>query len=61
MSGGYMSEGAENFKRKIILCEDKTILHKGVLTHELIHAFDDCRGKIDFSNCQQHACTEVIH
>eukprot|EP00055_Hartaetosiga_balthica_P001247 m.138182 g.138182 ORF g.138182 m.138182 type:complete len:227 (-) comp13531_c0_seq1:40-720(-) len=30
-----------------------------VMTHELIHAFDHCRGKIDFSNIEHLACTEI--
>lgn len=32
------------------------------LRHELIHAFDYCRGRnLDFSNLQHHSCTEVRH
>eukprot|EP00058_Branchiostoma_floridae_P016377 XP_002601865.1 hypothetical protein BRAFLDRAFT_75919 [Branchiostoma floridae] len=31
-----------------------------VLTHELIHAFDHCRGKVDWYNNLQHvACSEI--
>ncbi|KAK9802816.1 hypothetical protein WJX73_000295 [Symbiochloris irregularis] len=31
-----------------------------VLAHELIHAYDHCRGKdIDWTNCEHHACSEV--
>ena len=30
-----------------------------VITHELIHAFDDCRAKVDFKNIRHVACTEV--
>ena len=31
-----------------------------VVTHELIHAFDDCRaGNLDWANCAHHACSEV--
>ena len=30
------------------------------LVHELVHAFDHCRGaSIDWSNCNHHACSEV--
>lgn len=32
---------------------------ENTLVHELIHAYDFCRAKIDFDNCAQHACTEV--
>ena len=30
-----------------------------ILAHEMIHAFDDCRAGIEWSDCRQHACTEV--
>ncbi len=31
-----------------------------VLTHELIHAYDHCRGAdLDWTNCEHHACSEV--
>lgn len=30
------------------------------LVHELVHAYDHCRGaSIDWSNCNHHACSEV--
>lgn len=30
------------------------------LTHELIHAYDHCRGAdLDWTNCEHHACSEV--
>uniref|UniRef100_A0A453C830 Mitochondrial inner membrane protease ATP23 n=1 Tax=Aegilops tauschii subsp. strangulata TaxID=200361 RepID=A0A453C830_AEGTS len=30
------------------------------ITHELIHAYDDCVGKnMDWTNCAHHACSEV--
>ena len=29
------------------------------LTHELIHAFDNCRVKLEENNCGHIACTEV--
>lgn len=30
------------------------------LIHELIHAYDHCRGaNLDWSNCEHHACSEV--
>jgi inner membrane protease ATP23 len=29
------------------------------MAHELIHAIDHCRAKIDWSNCVHHACTEI--
>ena len=30
-----------------------------VMTHELIHAFDDCRAKVNFRDIKHLACTEV--
>jgi inner membrane protease ATP23 len=29
------------------------------LTHELVHAFDQCRAKARFDNLLHHACTEI--
>lgn len=29
------------------------------ITHELVHAYDDCRAKVDWSNCKHIACTEI--
>lgn len=30
------------------------------LAHELIHAYDHCRGaNVDWTNCEHHACSEV--
>ena len=30
-----------------------------VLFHEMTHAFDDCRAKVDFTKIEHLACTEV--
>jgi hypothetical protein len=30
-----------------------------VITHELIHALDHCRGKVNFSDPRHLACTEI--
>jgi hypothetical protein len=27
--------------------------------HELIHAYDICRAKVDWNNCRHYACTEI--
>lgn len=29
------------------------------LAHELVHAFDHCRFKVDWGNLRHHACSEV--
>lgn len=31
------------------------------MVHELVHAFDHCRAKVDWHNCEHHACSEVCH
>ena len=30
-----------------------------VITHELIHVYDNCRAQVDFLNIKHLACTEV--
>jgi inner membrane protease ATP23 len=30
-----------------------------IITHELIHAIDQCRAKTDWTNLRHHACTEI--
>jgi inner membrane protease ATP23 len=30
-----------------------------VLTHELIHAYDDCRSTVDWDNLEHLACSEI--
>ena len=31
----------------------------GVMAHELLHMFDNCRAKFDYRNLEHVACTEV--
>ncbi len=64
ISGGIMIDVVEGKPAvpKIVICEDKFVeieTFENTLIHELIHAYDICRAKIDFQNCVQHACTEV--
>ena len=43
-------------------CEDNLLgsrLMAQTLTHELVHAYDQCRAKINFDSCYHYACTEV--
>lgn len=47
---------------KVVLCNDKEVtqtMMDHTMAHELIHAYDQCRIKIDWSNCLHLACTEV--
>lgn len=35
---------------------------ESTIAHELIHMYDHCRFKVDWSNLRHHACSEVsIH
>ena len=48
----------------VMLCQNRTHLPtkayaESALTHELMHAFDYCRFKMDFNNVRHHACSEV--
>jgi inner membrane protease ATP23 len=48
----------------VTLCQEqvKHVTTKAVsasLTHELIHAYDNCRFNLDMSNCVHVACTEI--
>ena len=29
------------------------------LVHEAVHAYDQCRARVDWSNCVHHACSEI--
>jgi len=47
---------------QVYLCENNIYNSDNmtdVITHELIHAFDNCRAKVDFLNPRHLACTEV--
>ena len=49
-------------ENEVVLCANN-IYSEGhmtdVVTHELIHAFDHCRGKVDFKDPRHLACTEI--
>lgn len=47
---------------KIIVCEDINIYDEtfnNTVIHELIHAYDVCRAKINYNDCKQYACLEI--
>lgn len=58
VSGGFDAEASQ-----IVLCQNN--IHNQahmnqVLTHELVHAFDHCRAKVDWFNNYRHlACSEI--
>ena len=61
MSGGFTIDPSTQ-SPQIIICENEKLSRQTLedtLLHELIHAYDVCRAKIDFTQCLQHACTEV--
>lgn len=46
----------------ILLCANKLANKRhqeDTLLHEMIHMFDQCRFKVDWSDCRHHACSEV--
>jgi len=61
-SASSSSSSPLNYQPRIIMCENnmlETETFENTLVHELVHAYDQCRAKIDWSNCIHHACTEV--
>lgn len=47
---------------KVVICENhlqEKQLIRETMMHESVHAFDDCRAKVDWTNCVHHACSEV--
>ncbi|EJT47351.1 hypothetical protein A1Q1_03822 [Trichosporon asahii var. asahii CBS 2479] len=45
----------------ILMCQNRFMNKKHMedtLAHEMIHAFDHCRFKVDWSNLRHHACSE---
>eukprot|EP00292_Cryptomonas_paramecium_P021834 CAMPEP_0113709196 /NCGR_PEP_ID=MMETSP0038_2-20120614/29430_1 /TAXON_ID=2898 /ORGANISM="Cryptomonas paramecium" /LENGTH=162 /DNA_ID=CAMNT_0000635041 /DNA_START=69 /DNA_END=557 /DNA_ORIENTATION=+ /assembly_acc=CAM_ASM_000170 len=63
--GGGFDPVAANSKDKaggVVLCQNhlRNLEHTELtLTHELIHAYDDCRAYLNWSNCYHHACSEI--
>jgi Peptidase M76 family len=64
MTGGFLlpERGSKVYNPKIIMCENKQIdtrMFQNTVIHELIHAYDICRAKVDWNNCRHYACTEI--
>lgn len=66
ISGGFVASSNPSqssiYKPQIVMCENKTIereTFENTVIHELVHAYDQCRAKLDWKNCLHHACTEV--
>lgn len=56
------NKGSLTLGKGIKLCSNYLVTTSSVHTtmvHELIHAFDHCRAKVDWTNLQHHACSEI--
>lgn len=56
LAGGFQDDGG------VVLCANhlSSQAHtSSTLVHEAVHAFDQCRANIDWSNCVHHACSEI--
>jgi inner membrane protease ATP23 len=51
------------FPAQIILCANRKLPREETavenIVHEMIHAFDNCRAKVDWSNPVHRACSEI--
>lgn len=57
-----MRSGAFHPELGIILCQNRLLGRshtEDTLSHEMIHAYDQCRFQVDWSNLRHHACAEV--
>ena len=56
------SGGFEPHAGTVTICQER-IMHQqhmeDTLTHELVHMYDHCKFKVDWSNLRHHACSEV--
>jgi mitochondrial inner membrane protease ATP23 len=64
ISGGFtvFSGSEKDYKPQVVLCDNKILERESfenTLIHELVHAYDQCRIKLDWKNCLHHACTEI--
>ncbi|CBN77940.1 conserved unknown protein [Ectocarpus siliculosus] len=66
ISGGFIppTKGADGkpSRAEVVLCSDKGVnqtMMDHTMAHELIHAYDQCRVKLDRTNCLHVACTEI--
>jgi inner membrane protease ATP23 len=56
-------QGGYDRDRGVILCQqhmqNSAALIESTMVHELIHAFDDCRAHVNWTDLKHHACTEI--
>ncbi len=57
------SQGKAQVRAEVVACYDAGIFNsrlvRDMVNHELVHAFDYCRSKLDAQDLRQHACTEI--
>ena len=57
IAGGFRPQSG------VVVCQNHVQTQEEVdnlLAHELIHAYDHCRGKnLDWNDCQHHTCSEI--
>lgn len=57
-----VSGGFDSVANQVVLCERAVKLKRmtcSAMGHELVHAFDKCRAKLDFKDPRHVACTEI--
>lgn len=57
VTGGY-----DTSANQIVVCQNRVYtqqMTQAVIGHELIHMFDYCRAKMDFTNLEHIACSEI--
>lgn len=57
VTGGY-----DTVNNQIVVCHNRVYteeMTQAVIAHEMIHMFDHCRAKFDFTNLEHIACSEV--
>lgn len=64
VTGGFRTPlpNEKNYKPQVVLCQNNMLssaTFEHTIAHELVHAYDQCRAKIEWSDCLQHACSEV--
>jgi mitochondrial inner membrane protease ATP23 len=64
IAGGFSicSGDEKDYKPQVVLCDNKILERESfenAVIHELVHAYDQCRIKMDWKNCFHHACTEI--
>ncbi|EWM21826.1 mitochondrial inner membrane protease atp23 [Nannochloropsis gaditana] len=65
-TGGFIAnhQGLKEgeYRPRIVVCEDNLLGSHYVaqtLAHELVHAYDQCRAKVNWQSCYHYACTEI--